>query len=68
MILEKEIFENFGDYPRDLKFEPYCIKFDEEFKERVREYFNRCCYVCAKNEIGIKTIEVTENKDFKVIS
>ena len=31
-------------------FEPYCIRFDDEFKERVREYFGRCCYICAKNE------------------
>lgn len=30
--------------------EPYCSLFDEEFKERVREFFNRCCYVCGKSE------------------
>ena len=37
-----------------LSFEPYCIRFNNEFKERVREYFNRCCYVCGKNEIDNK--------------
>ena len=30
---------------------PYCEKFDNDLKERVREFFNRCCYVCGKNEI-----------------
>ena len=37
-----------------ISFEPYCIKFDDEFKERVRDFFNRCCYVCGKNEIENK--------------
>ena len=29
---------------------PYCEKFDEDFKERVRNFFDRKCYVCGKNE------------------
>ena len=48
-------------------FEPYCIKFNNDFKERVRNYFNRCCYVCGKNEIENKQKldihHVTYNKD-----
>lgn len=34
-----------------ISFEPYCIKFDDDLKERVRNFFNRCCYVCGKNEV-----------------
>ena len=33
-----------------ISFEPYCEKFDNNFKNRVREFFNCCCYVCGKNE------------------
>ena len=29
---------------------PYCEKFDSDFKERVRDFFGRCCYVCGMNE------------------
>lgn len=32
----------------------YCILFNHGFKERVREYFGRCCYICGKNEIENK--------------
>ena len=34
-----------------VSFEPYCIKFDDEFKERVREYWNRKCILCEKTEL-----------------
>ena len=48
-------------------FEPYCILFNNEFKERVREYFNRCCYICGKNEVEngqrLDVHHVTYNKD-----
>ena len=33
-----------------ISFEPYCVLFDSEFKERVREYWNRTCVVCGKTE------------------
>lgn len=33
-----------------LSFEPYCIKFNNDLKERVREFFDRKCYLCGKNE------------------
>lgn len=33
-----------------ISFEPYCKKFDEDLKNRVREFFKRCCYVCGKTE------------------
>jgi len=31
-----------------VSFEPYCIKFNDEFKERVREFFNHHCVECGK--------------------
>ena len=34
-----------------ISSEPYCEKFDNDLRERVRNFFNRCCYVCGKNEI-----------------
>ena len=50
-----------------LSFEPYCEKFDDDLKERVREYFGRCCYVCGKNEIEngerLSVHHVNYNKD-----
>lgn len=34
-----------------VSYEPYCIKFNNEFKERIREYWNRKCVICDKDEI-----------------
>ena len=34
-----------------ISYLPYCEKFDNNLKERVRDFFGRCCYVCGKNEI-----------------
>ena len=33
-----------------MSYEPYCYKFNHEFKERVREFFGRKCIVCGKTE------------------
>ena len=38
-------------YKGGISFFPYCEKFDNDLKERVRDFFGRCCYVCGKNEI-----------------
>lgn len=35
-----------------ISFEPYCIKFNDEFKERVREFFGRGCAECGSPENG----------------
>ena len=37
-------------YKGGISFLPYCEKFDDDLKERVRKFFNRCCYVCGKSE------------------
>jgi len=31
-------------------FEPYCHKFNDRFKERIRDQFNRLCFMCGKPE------------------
>lgn len=33
-----------------VSFEPYCYKFNEKLKERVRNFWNRECAICAKTE------------------
>lgn len=33
-----------------VSFEPYCQKFNDEFKERVRNFFGRICLICGKSE------------------
>jgi len=42
--------ENSPTWQGGKSFEPYCFKFNFNFKERVREFFNRRCYVCGKTE------------------
>jgi hypothetical protein len=39
--------ENHPNWQGGISFEPYCIKFDDDLKERVRDFFNGCCYVCG---------------------
>jgi hypothetical protein len=34
-------------------FEPYCPKFNEEFKERVRTFFDGECLICGKSEADL---------------
>lgn len=33
-----------------ISFEPYCPKFNNEFKERVRKFWGRRCGICGKSE------------------
>lgn len=37
-----------------VSFEPYCFKFNDEFKERVREFFGRVCVECGAPENGVR--------------
>lgn len=34
-----------------ISFEPYCPKFNDKLKEKVRNEYNRKCVICGKNEI-----------------
>lgn len=42
---------NNGRWKGGLSFEPYCQKFNEAFKESVREKFGRVCFLCPKTEV-----------------
>lgn len=42
--------ENHPSWKGGLSYEPYCSKFDEEFKERCREFWNRKCGICGMEE------------------
>jgi hypothetical protein len=33
-----------------ISFEPYCPKFNQEFKKRVRHFFGNTCVMCGKTE------------------
>ena len=59
--------ENNPNWKGGTSYLPYCEKFDDDFKERVRNFFGRYCYVCGKNEIDngekLSVHHVTYNKD-----
>jgi len=42
--------ENNSQWKGGKSFEPYCTKFNNEFKEYIREKFNRICFLCQKPE------------------
>lgn len=37
-----------------ISFEPYCVKFNDEFKERVRSFFGHICVECGSPQNGRK--------------
>lgn len=44
------IGENNHNWQGGISFEPYCQKFNNKFKEEIREIFGRQCFICEKNE------------------
>ena len=42
--------ENHPNWQGGISFEPYCPKFNKEFKERVRAFFNYRCVECGKTQ------------------
>jgi hypothetical protein len=40
--------EKHPNWKGGISFEPYCQKFNNEFKERVRKFFNYTCQLCGK--------------------
>lgn len=42
--------ENNASWKGGISFEPYCEKFNDEFKEYVRTKFGRVCFLCGKTE------------------
>ena len=56
---------NSSNWKGGISFEPYCILFTKEFKERVREYFGYQCVECGEKQNGRKldVHHVNFNKD-----
>jgi len=50
-----------------ISYEPYCLKFNKEFKERVREFFGYACQMCGhvweEGEMAMAVHHVNYNKD-----
>lgn len=42
--------ENNPNWKNGVSFEPYCHKFNNEFKEYIRDKFGRTCFLCDKTE------------------
>ena len=42
--------ENNHNWKNGASFEPYCEKFNAEFKEYIRDKFRRICFLCGKTE------------------
>ena len=41
---------NASNWQGGKMYEPYCPKFNEEFKEHIRNKFNRTCFICGVSE------------------
>jgi hypothetical protein len=50
----KRVGEERHNWKGGASYEPYCPKFNKEFKERVREFFGRVCVECGTPERGKK--------------
>ena len=42
--------EKHWNWKGGASFEPYCVKFNNEFKEKIRDKFGRVCFLCQKTE------------------
>lgn len=42
--------ENHPNWKKGISFEPYCPKFNREFKSRVRAFFGNMCLLCGKTK------------------
>lgn len=46
--------ENHPNWKGGKRYEPYCYKFNERLKERIRDRDNRTCQLCSVKENGVK--------------
>ena len=55
------------NWQNGISFEPYCIKFNDTFKEYIREKFSYKCFICDKsteeNSQALSVHHVNYNKD-----
>jgi hypothetical protein len=58
------ILEHNPNWQGGISYEPYCIKFNNEFKERVRAFFGYRCVECGARQgnIRLSVHHVTYNK------
>jgi len=49
-IRDKYSGKNSPNWKGGISFEPYCVKFNNNFKESIRNKFNRICFICGKTE------------------
>lgn len=54
--------ENSPVWKGGLSFEPYCSKFNEKFKESIRDKFNRTCFLCQTTEQEIMELMRSQGK------
>ena len=63
----KNLGEKSGLWKGGVSFEPYCSKFNEQFKEMIRDKFGRVCFLCGKteedNSIKLSVHHVQYNKN-----
>lgn len=59
--------ENHHNWQGGISFEPYCVKFNDAFKEYIRAKFGHKCFLCpkiqAENERALDVHHVNYNKD-----
>jgi hypothetical protein len=53
-MIGKKSGENCPAWKGGISFAPYCQKFNREFKNRVRAFFNNTCVACGKTHIENK--------------
>lgn len=58
--------ENHPNWQGGISYEPYCPKFNDEFKERVRTFFGHTCQLCGHvwhdGEVKLSVHHVNYNK------
>lgn len=58
--------ENHPNWQGGISYEPYCPKFNDEFKERVRAFFGHTCQLCGhvwqEGEVKLSVHHVNYNK------
>ena len=66
-VIKKRIGERNPNWKGGISFEPYCSKFNNQFKERVRAFFSYECLICGKsqeeNEIKLSVHHVDYDKN-----
>jgi len=54
--------ENSPNWKGGISFLPYCLKFNNAFKESIRDEFNRECFICGKTETEQKEQQIKNDK------